>query len=90
MTDENCFARLAVLESQITRHERLEESFWMKMENKLDDMENKFDEKFDILEASIDALKNRRSRDNGFMAGVVFILTGVGALIGAVLAYAIK
>lgn len=90
MTDENCFARLAVLESQITRHERLEEAFWVKMETKLDEMEKKFDDKFDLLENSIDCIKNRRSRDNGFMAGVVFILTGVGALIGAVLAYAIK
>ena len=76
-----------MLESQITRHERLEEGFWVKMENKLDALEAKVDTKFDALEQSIDTLRNRRARDNGFIGGIIFILSGIAAVIGAALGY---
>ena len=72
------------------RHERLEEAFWVKMEKKLDELEDKFDCKFNSLENRVETLANRRARDNGFISGTIFILTGLGALVGAALTYFIK
>lgn len=87
---EEIVSRLAVIETKIEVHERLEDNFWDKMDNKLESLEAKFMKELNSLEDSVEALKTKQARDNGFMAGMVFILTGVGAVAGAVGAYVFK